>query len=296
MASKFFALFDDIAALMDDVAAMSKFATKKTAGILADDLAVNAEKASGFVTSRELPVLWKISKGSLLNKVIILPAAFLLSAFLPQAIVPILLLGGVYLAYEGVEKVLEFFFHKNKGKGLVEKAKMTPEEAAAFERERIKSAVFIDFILSAEIVMIALSTVADQPLNIQIPVVTVVALVATVGVYGLVALLVRMDDFGFNLIKAGEAKGNKTKVSVGKALVKTLPVLIKTLTVMGTLAMILVGGGIYVHNIHFLHDIVHGLPTILGEFLMGIAVGLVAVVLMKLFRLVVPAKKAEAPH
>ncbi len=289
MASKFFALFDDIAALMDDVAAMSKFATKKTAGILADDLAVNAEKASGFVTSRELPVLWKISKGSLLNKVIILPAAFLLSAFLPQAIVPILLLGGVYLAYEGVEKVLEFFFHKNKGKGLVEKAKMTPEEAAAFERERIKSAVFIDFILSAEIVMIALSTVADQPLNIQIPVVTVVALVATVGVYGLVALLVRMDDFGFNLIKAGEAKGNTAKV-------KTLPVLIKTLTVMGTLAMILVGGGIYVHNIHFLHDIVHGLPTILGEFLMGIAVGLVAVVLMKLFRLVVPAKKAEAPH
>ena len=291
MASKFFALFDDIAALMDDVAAMSKFATKKTAGILADDLAVNAEKASGFVTSRELPVLWKISKGSLLNKVIILPAAFLLSAFLPQAIVPILLLGGVYLAYEGVEKVLEFFFHKNKGKGLVEKAKMTPEEAAAFERERIKSAVFIDFILSAEIVMIALSTVTDQPLNIQIPVVTVVALLATVGVYGLVALLVRMDDFGFNLIKAGEAKGNTAKVSVGKALVKTLPVLIKALTVMGTLAMILVGGGIYVHNIHFLHDLVHGLPTILGEFLMGIAVGLVAVVLMKLFRLVVPAKK-----
>ncbi|MGB3619283.1 MAG: DUF808 domain-containing protein [Catalinimonas sp.] len=279
MASGFFALFDDVAVLMDDVAAMSKYATKKTAGILADDLAVNAEKASGFMSSRELPVLWRITKGSFLNKLIILPGAFLLSAFLPVAIVPILLLGGVYLAYEGAEKIYEYLFHRDQAKGSTELKEMTEAEARAYEEKKIKSAILVDFILSVEIVIIALGTVVEQSLTIQIVVVTVVAILATVGVYGLVALLVRIDDLGRNLIRKHDGGLEK----VGAALVKTLPLLIRGLSVLGTLAMILVAGGIFVHNVHFLHDLVHALPTILGEFIVGLLVGVVAVALVKVF-------------
>ena len=282
MASGFFALFDDIAVLMDDVAAMSKVATRKTAGILADDLAVNAEKASGFVSARELPVLWKITKGSFLNKLIILPVAFLLSAYLPAAIVPILLIGGVYLAYEGAEKIYEYFFHKTNAKGVAEVKEMTEAEILAYEKKKIKSAIIVDFILSVEIIIIALGTVVEKSIDIQIFVVTIVAILATIGVYGLVALLVRMDDLGYKLIAAGEDKGSVQK-SIGTALVKTLPVLIRVLAVVGTLAMILVAGGIFVHNVHFLHDLVHALPTILGEFVVGLAVGLVALLVVKLF-------------
>ena len=282
MASGFFALFDDIAVLMDDVAAMSKVATRKTAGILADDLAVNAEKASGFVSSRELPVLWKITKGSFLNKLIILPIAFLLSAYFPAAIVPILLVGGVYLAFEGAEKIYEYLFHRSDAKGSVKLKEMTEAEALAYEKKKIKSAIIVDFILSVEIIIIALGTVVDEPLNIQIAVVTVVAILATIGVYGLVALLVRMDDLGYKLIAAGENKASALK-SIGTALVKTLPVLIRALAVIGTLAMILVAGGIFVHNVHFLHDLVHALPTILGEFIVGLLVGFVSLFIFKLF-------------
>jgi predicted DNA repair protein MutK len=285
MASGFFALFDDIAVLMDDVATMSKVATKKTSGILADDLAVNAEKASGFVSIRELPVLWKITKGSLLNKAIILPAAFLLSAFLPWVIVPILMIGGIYLSFEGVEKIYHYFFHKGPKKAGSNVAKMTAAEAAAHEKKKIKSAILVDFILSVEIVIIALGTVTDQPMQIQIIVVTIVALLATIGVYGLVALLVRMDDFGYRLSAIGEKKNNFLK-PVGLGLVKTLPFLVRALAVIGTLAMILVGGGIFVHNWHLLHDLVHGLPAILGEFLVGIGVGIVALLLFKLTKFV----------
>ncbi|MEO0332211.1 MAG: DUF808 domain-containing protein [Bacteroidota bacterium] len=282
MASGFFVLFDDIAVLMDDVAAMSKVATRKTAGILADDLAVNAEKASGFVSSRELPVLWKITKGSFLNKLIILPVAFLLSAYLPVAIVPILLVGGVYLAYEGAEKIYEYLFHRGKAKRKVVVTEMTEAEALGYEKKKIKSAIVLDFILSVEIVIIALGTVVDEPINIQIVVVSVVALLATIGVYGLVALLVRMDDAGYKLIAASNDKAGISK-SIGTALVKTLPVLIRALGVIGTLAMILVAGGIFVHNIHFIHDLVHALPTILGEFIVGLLVGLVSILVFKLF-------------
>ena len=282
MASGFFALFDDIAVLMDDVAAMSKLATRKTAGILADDLAVNAEKASGFVSSRELPVLWKITKGSFLNKLIILPVAFLLSAYLPAAIVPILLVGGVYLAYEGAEKIYEYLFHRGQGEGRTEVTEMTQEEALAYEKKKIKSAIIVDFILSVEIIIIALGSVVEEPLNIQIPVVTIVAILATVGVYGLVALLVRMDDLGYKLIAASDGQAGVSK-SIGTALVKTLPVLIRGLAVVGTLAMILVAGGIFVHNVHFIHDLVHSLPSILGEFIVGLLVGLVSLLVVKIF-------------
>jgi predicted DNA repair protein MutK len=289
MPSGFFALFDDIAVLMDDVATMSKMATKKTAGILADDLAVNAEKASGFVSKRELPILWKITKGSFLNKVIILPIAFLLSAYLPWAIVPILLLGGTYLAYEGVEKIIHYIFHRDKNKAKAKLVERTPEEAAIYEREKIKSAIIVDFILSAEIVFIALGTVVEEDLSIQVPVVTVVALIATIGVYGLVALLVRMDDFGYNLIAKSKSE-NTTKAKFGLFLVNTLPLIIKGLTFFGTLAMVLVGGGIYVHNVHAIHDWVHSIPTILGEFLIGLVVGAIAVAFVTIFKKIIGKK------
>ena len=282
MASGFFALLDDIAVLLDDVAAMSKIATKKTAGILGDDLAVNAEKASGFASTRELPILWLITKGSFLNKLIILPIAFLLSAFIPSTIVPILLIGGVYLAYEGAEKIYEYLFHRkhseHKSEELVE---MTEEEILAYEKSRVKSAILVDFILSLEIIILALSTVVDQTLTIQIFVVSIVAILATVGVYGIVALIVRMDDFGYKLIKL-----NKSNVldNIGKFLVKALPIIIRGLTVVGTIAMVLVAGGIYVHNIHYIHDLVHALPSIIGEFLVGLVLGFIALPIVMIIK------------
>lgn len=277
MASGFFALLDDIAVLMDDVAVMSKIATKKTAGILADDLAVNAEKASGFVSSRELPVLWKITKGSFLNKVIILPVAFLLSAFLPSAIIPILLIGGIYLAYEGAEKIYEYFFHKNNTDKDVVSLEMTPEEVMEYETKKIKSAIIVDFILSIEIIIIALGSVMNEALSMQVIVVSIVAILATVGVYGIVGLIVRMDDLGYKLIASSN---NKISKNVGTGLVNTLPYVIRSLAFIGTIAMILVAGGIFVHNLHFIHDLIHGIPQILGEFLVGLAVGAAALLII----------------
>ncbi|ARN77344.1 hypothetical protein BST97_04740 [Nonlabens spongiae] len=281
MASSFFALFDDISVLMDDVASMSKVATKKTAGILADDLAVNADKASGFVSKRELPVLWKIAKGSLLNKAIILPITFLLSAFLPVAIIVILVIGGIYLAFEGAEKIWEYLFKKKENKQEVKHVKLTPEEVLEQEKEKIKSAILVDFILSVEIVIIALGTVLEEPLEVQIAVTTVVALLATVGVYGIVALLVRMDDAGLRLIAAADGKetlGSK----IGQGMVFVLPWIVKGLAILGTLAMILVAGGIFVHNIHFFEEINPGMPSMLWEFLVGLVVGLIAFLLFSL--------------
>ena len=188
MASGFFALLDDIASLMDDVAAMSKIAGKKTAGILGDDLAVNAEKASGFVSSREIPVLWAITKGSFLNKLIILPIAFLLSAIFPLAITVILVLGGLYLAYEGAEKIYHFLKPHHHSKTEKVATNLTKEEILLVEKEKIRSAIVTDFILSVEIIIIALGTVVQQPILTQIMVVTIIALIATVGVYGIVGI------------------------------------------------------------------------------------------------------------
>lgn len=273
MASGFFALLDDIATLMDDVAAISKATTEKTAGILADDLAVNAEKASGFMSSRELPVLWKITKGSFLNKAIILPVAFLLSAFLPAAIIPILVFGGVYLAYEGAEKIYAYFFHKKEHKENEKLIELTKEEILAFEDKKVKSAILVDFILSIEIIILSLGIVIEEPIGMQIAVVTIVAVLATIGVYGIVALIVRMDDVGFKLIAKSKSETSFT-ARLGQFLVKTLPWIVRTLAVVGTFAMILVAGGIFVHNIHFIHDLVHGIPAMLGEFIVGLVVGI----------------------
>lgn len=280
MASGIFALLDDIATLMDDVAVMGKVAGKKTAGILGDDLAVNAEKASGFMSSRELPVLWAITKGSFLNKVIILPLAFLLSAFLPAGVTVILVLGGLYLAYEGAEKIYEFFFpHAHEGEAP-KLEKLSEEEILSLEKEKIKSAIVTDFILSVEIVIIALGAVVEEPLLNQILVVSLIALVATVGVYGLVGLIVRMDEFGAKLIDLNEEK-NTISDKIGLFLVNALPKVIKSLSVIGTIALLLVSGGIFEHNIHFLQELFPSIPTTITQFLIGLVVGCIVLLIIK---------------
>ena len=283
MASGFFALLDDIALLMDDVAAMTKITTKKTAGILGDDLAVNAEKASGFVASREIPVLWAITKGSFLNKLIILPLAFLMSAFLPWAVIVVLVLGGLYLAYEGAEKIFEFFVpHPKEVKVDLDK-ELTKKEVLDLEKAKIKSAIVTDFILSVEIVIIALGSVAKEPLTTQIIVVSIVALIATVGVYGIVALIVRMDDMGIKLIS--KSNGDKGILfALGTFLVWALPKLIKSLSIIGTLALRLVAGGIFVHNIEFLHHFLKQIPSILRDFVVGLIAGAICLILVKTFK------------
>lgn len=271
MASGIFAVLDDIAALMDDVAVASKIATRKTAGILGDDLAVNAEKATGFLASRELPVLWAITKGSFVNKLIIVPIALLLNAFLPVLIKYILLLGGAYLAYEGAEKVVHYLFHRKKeGKEVIEEQALEGEEA---ESAKIKSAITTDFILSVEIVIIALGTVLEETLAIQILTVSVVAILATVGVYGIVALIVRMDDAGHSLIKKSNGKGIASQI--GNLLVKMLPIVIKALGFIGTIALLLVAGGIFVHNIDYFHHFLPGVPSIIKEFGIGLLAGFI---------------------
>lgn len=272
MASGFFVLLDDIAAIMDDVAVMSKVAVKKTAGILGDDLAVNAEKASGFISSRELPVLWAIGKGSFVNKLIILPIAFLLSAFLPVAIIVILVLGGLFLAYEGAEKIFEFFFPHPHAKVNITSEHLTEEEILATEKEKIKSAIVTDFILSVEIVIIALGTVIGQPILSQILVVSIIAVVATIGVYGIVALIVRMDELGLKLIQLSKKEHSVSK-TIGNLLVQALPKVIQSLSVIGTIALLLVAGGIFVHNIEFFHHLAPQVPAVIKEFSIGLVIG-----------------------
>lgn len=282
MASGIFAILDDIAALMDDVAVNAKLATKKTAGILGDDLAVNAEKSTGFVSSREIPVLWAITKGSFINKLIIVPLTLLLHVFLPSAIIVILILGGFYLAFEGVEKMVEYFFHKKHPAKPVA-AEMTQD--AELEKVKIKSAITTDFILSVEIVIIALSTVLDKSLIMQILTLSAVSIIATIGVYGLVALIVRMDDLGWTLIEKSNKKGLAN--ALGMLLVKALPLVIKALSVVGTLALLLVSGGIFSHNIEYLHHLLSGWPSILKEFIFGLLGGIVALVLITLVKKII---------
>lgn len=276
MASGFFAVLDDIAALMDDVAVASKVATRQTAGILGDDLAVNAEKATGFVSSREIPVLWAITKGSFLNKLIIVPVAFLLQFVFPPAIKFILILGGLYLAYEGVEKIIEAVFHKKETSTAdLDEGIKTDAEALTYEKAKVKSAIATDFILSLEIVIIALGSVLDKSLPIQIITVSVVAVLATVGVYGIVALIVRMDDAGYHLIRKSRNEG--FLAAFGKFLVRALPVVIKILAIVGTLALLLVAGGIFDHNIETVHGLLPQVPAMLKHFGYGIIVGLFVV-------------------
>ncbi|MGC3947765.1 MAG: DUF808 family protein [Chryseolinea sp.] len=279
MASGILSLFDDLAVLMDDVASASKIATRKAAGILGDDLAVNAEKATGFLANRELPVLWAITKGSLINKLIIVPIALTLSAIWPTAVTVILVAGGCYLAYEGVESIIELIRHRLARK--TGEATMEAASQPADEKAKVRSAIVTDFVLSAEIVIIALNSVIEETLAVRILTVSVVSLIATVGVYGVVTLIVRMDDIGYKLVKRSGGAGLLD--FAGRGLLWLMPLIIKLLRLVGTLALLFVSGGILVHNISYLEHLFPSMADILKEFLAGFICGLIAVIVWKAF-------------
>ncbi|WP_028455452.1 DUF808 domain-containing protein [Chitinilyticum litopenaei] len=276
-------LIDDIATILDDVAVMTKVAAKKTAGVLGDDLALNAEQVSGVRAERELPVVWAVAVGSMKNKLILVPAALAISAFVPALILPLLLLGGLYLCFEGVEKVLHKALHSKEEdesahQQLVAAVADENVDLVAMEKEKIKGAIRTDFVLSAEIIVIALGTVAGKTLGMQFAVLAGIAALMTVGVYGLVALIVKLDDIGVYLNR----KGGAAATLVGNALLATAPRLMKALTVIGTIAMFMVGGGIVSHSLPFLHhgiDHMAGLSGIVAPLvpsLLNIVVGLIA--------------------
>ncbi len=256
------ALIDDIATLLDDVAVLSKVAAKKTAGVLGDDLALNAEQVTGVRAERELPVVWAVAKGSFVNKLILVPAALAISAFLPWLITPLLIVGGLYLCFEGVEKVLHKLLHKDDEQAHAEKVKAVADpnvDLVAFEKQKIKGAIRTDFILSAEIIVIALGTVKDASFMMQSLVVSTIAVLVTVGVYSLVAGIVKMDDAGYYLLNKKD--GNSFHRSLGKSLLVIAPKLMHLLSVLGTVAMFLVGGGIIVHGVPFVHHIMHDIHS-----------------------------------
>ena len=259
MAGGFFALLDDVASILDDVAAMTKVATKKTAGVLGDDLALNANQLTGIQASRELPIIWAVSKGSLLNKAIIVPAAFLLSAFLPAAVPLVLMIGGAYLCYEGVEKILHRLLHHGE-----EHAAETADnrDPAQVEQEKIRAAIRTDFILSLEIIVIALASFVGKPLVTQILGLSIVALVLTAAVYGVVAIIVKIDDLGLYWSKTA----NRILQTAGQTLLWFAPRLLKALSVVGTAAMFIVGGHLWVENIAPLHHLAERWTYNIGGF------------------------------
>jgi uncharacterized protein len=261
-ASSLLALIDDIATVLDDVAILTKVAAKKTAGVLGDDLALNAQQVAGVKAEREIPVVWAVAKGSMLNKAILVPAALAISAFAPWLIKPLLMLGGAFLCYEGAEKLAHRFLHSrdedNKHRAELTQALADPAvDLAQFERDKIKGAVRTDFILSAEIIAITLGTVDGQPFSTQVAVLVGIAIAMTVGVYGLVAGIVKLDDFGLWLTRSGRAAAQ----AVGRGLLRLAPWLMKGLSVAGTAAMFMVGGGILVHGWPALH---HGIEHLLA--------------------------------
>ena len=264
-------LLDDIAMLLDDVAVLSKVAAKKTVGLLGDDLAVNAEQLSGGIRAdRELPVVWAVFKGSMLNKAILVPIALLLSYFLPILIMPLLMLGGAYLCYEGFEKVWHNFtdkaaveYHKEQ---LIAALKDPNIDLKNFEKDKIKGAIRTDFILSAEIIIIALGTIADKNITTQIPVLAVIAILMTVGVYGLVAGIVKIDDGGVALIKdKSTSLWGEFKRGLGQFMIGFAPKLMKFLAVAGTLAMWLVGGSLITHGVHTMHAYIITASEVMGK-------------------------------
>ncbi len=260
------ALIDDIAAILDDVALMSKVAAKKTAGVLGDDLALNAQQVSGVRAERELPVVWAVAKGSLINKVILVPTALAISALAPWLVTPLLMVGGAFLCYEGFEKLAHRFLHSREEDEArrQELARALLDPAADLkdvEKDRIKGAVRTDFVLSAEIIVISLGTVSTQPLMTQFAVLASIALIMTVGVYGLVAGIVKLDDGGLALSRRSEAAAQ----ALGRAILAGAPMLMKTLAVVGTAAMFLVGGGILEHGIEPLHHAAERLAAAAGN-------------------------------
>ena len=242
-------LLDDIAAILDDVALMSKVAAKKTAGVLGDDLALNAQQVTGVSADRELPVVWAVAMGSFRNKLILVPAALLISAFIPWAVTPLLMFGGLFLCYEGFEKLYHSYQHKKTSDH--ETALPEISDIVAYEKEKVKGAIRTDFVLSAEIIAITLGVVADNSFSTQVATLSVIAIVMTIGVYGLVAGIVKMDDAGLYLSQR-EGDGALTSVNrkLGFLLLNAAPLLMKTLSIVGTAAMFMVGGGILTHGIH----------------------------------------------
>lgn len=255
--SSLLVLIDDIAAVLDDVALMTKMAAKKTAGVLGDDLALNAQQVSGVRAEREIPVVWAVAKGSFVNKLILVPAALLISAFAPWAVTPLLMLGGAYLCFEGFEKLAHTFLHQRTAEQahLVEAVADPATDLVAFEKDKIKGAIRTDFILSAEIIAITLGTVADAPLMQQVIVLSGIAIVMTIGVYGLVAGIVKLDDLGLWLTQ----KPGQAARSIGAAILRAAPYMMKSLSVIGTAAMFMVGGGILTHGVPVVH---HWIETV----------------------------------
>ncbi|GAA5007283.1 DUF808 domain-containing protein [Acinetobacter puyangensis] len=311
MASSLLLLLDDIATVLDDVAVMSKMAAKKTAGVLGDDLALNAQQVSGVRSERELPIVWKVAKGSFVNKLILVPLALFISWIAPALINPLLVIGGLFLCYEGVEKIIHTIQHKKNPQAKqdvqVAQQQLLKDETSLrqFENDKIKGAIRTDFILSAEIVVITLGTISiAAPFLTKLSVLSLIAIVMTIGVYGLVALIVKIDDIGLYL--------NETKQGIqaafGRGLLSFAPILMKTLSIVGTIAMFLVGGGIISHAVPFLHhmtedavdysehlpavgSIVGALTPTLINFAIGAVAGLIVVVIVSLLKKVFSKKQ-----
>lgn len=299
--SSLLALIDDIATLLDDVASMTKIAARKTAGVLGDDLALNAEQVSGVRADRELPVVWAVAKGSLLNKMILVPAALGISYFIPWLITPLLMLGGLFLCFEGFEKIAHKYLHKQEDDqahhdALLSAIQNDEIDIVAFEQQKIKGAIRTDFILSAEIIVITLGTVAGASLTTQLTVLVGLSLLITCGVYGLVAGIVKLDDLGLYLCRKPPTATIQRRL--GRMILAAAPVLMKALSVLGTIAMFLVGGGILAHGLPFLHHLIADLSghaegllsALLGitlEGVSGVIAGALTVLLITLGKRVV---------
>ena len=311
--SSLLALIDDIATVLDDVALLTKMAGKKTAGVLGDDLALNAQQVAGVRAERELPVVWAVAKGSALNKLILVPAALVISAVAPWAVMPLLMAGGLFLCYEGFEKVAHKLLHaggeEHARREALAQALADPNvDLRQFEKDKIKGAVRTDFILSAEIVAITLGTVAAAPITTRILVLAVVAIAMTVGVYGLVAAIVKLDDAGLHLARGADADGfARLRRGLGHAILRGAPYLMKSLSVAGTAAMFLVGGGILVHGIPLLHhwsevftaraaQALAWLVPLLANALVGVLAGGAAVGVVMLVRRMWPGRREAAQH
>ena len=300
-AASLLSLIDDIASVLDDVAILTKVAAKKTAGVLGDDLALNAQQVAGVRAEREIPVVWAVAKGSFVNKAILVPAALAISAFAPWAVTPLLMVGGLYLCFEGAEKLAHRLLHdpaeeRARQAALVDALADSSVDMVQIERDKIKGAVRTDFVLSAEIIAITLGIVADSPFTTQVVVLAGIAVVMTVGVYGFVAGIVKLDDFGLYLThRSGQRAGTRAARWFGAMILRAAPWMMKALSVAGTAAMFLVGGGILTHGIAPLRHAIEGVAQRLGgtlgavaptllDGLSGLVAGSVAVLAVTLFQ------------
>ena len=311
-AGSLLALLDDIATILDDVSVMTKVAAKKTAGVLGDDLALNAQQVSGVNAERELPVVWAVAKGSFINKLILVPSALAISYFIPWLITPLLMIGGAYLCFEGFEKIAHKLLHKQEdeshSKALAQAVADPKIDMVALEKDKIKGAIRTDFILSAEIIVIALGTVANEVFSKQVTVVSLIAVVMTVGVYGLVAGIVKLDDLGLHLmLKKGKSFYRQLQRKIGERILAFAPYLMRTLSVVGTAAMFMVGGSIIGHGVPVLHhfseniaEVMRHLPVVGGvmaiitpvivDGIIGLIVGAICVAVYEIVKKLLPKK------